>query len=59
MLGAFALTAVLPGTAAFFALTYTDQVTDALAVGSAAAGALMLTLLHTFRSSPRSKMRHV
>ncbi len=50
MLAAFALVAALPATAAFFALTYTDPVTDTVALATAAAGILALTVLHVFQT---------
>lgn len=54
MLAAYALTAAIPATAAFFALTYTDPVTDAITIASATAGILVLTVLHVFQPRPTS-----
>jgi cation-transporting ATPase E len=52
MLAGFAATAALPATAALFALTYPDPVTDTIALASAGAGVLVLTALHIFRPTP-------
>jgi cation-transporting P-type ATPase E len=46
MVTGFALAAAVPVTARFFALDYSDPVTVAIAVAAAAAGSLVLTVLH-------------
>jgi cation-transporting P-type ATPase E len=53
MLTAFAAVAALPATAAFFALSYANPVTDTMAAASAGTGILVLTALHIFRPASR------
>jgi cation-transporting P-type ATPase E len=56
MVAAFALVAAVPLTARFFALTYADPVTDAVALGTALVAALILTVLPGIRR-PRLTVR--
>lgn len=58
MVGAFALAALVPFTARFFALSFTDPVNDLLAVAMAAAAALIMTVLRAWNARRTSQHDH-